>query len=104
MVDEGKTHYEGCWQERGHHDCARARIRALTEAVELLIAGIQDATAILTSPDLTTSLPNGTVISPNVTSFGLDRGEEFEDPVPWCHTCGARSSFTCTCGPTASNH
>ena len=29
MAIDGRTHYEGCWAERGHHDCAERRIAAL---------------------------------------------------------------------------
>jgi hypothetical protein len=29
MAIDGRTHYEGCWAERGHHDCANLRIAAL---------------------------------------------------------------------------
>lgn len=25
--DKGQTHYAGCWRERGHHNCAIARIK-----------------------------------------------------------------------------
>lgn len=27
--DQGKTHYEGCWQNRGHHNCAVVEISRL---------------------------------------------------------------------------
>lgn len=27
--DTGRTHYEGCWQNPGHHNCAVARVRQL---------------------------------------------------------------------------
>lgn len=29
--DTGRTHYEGCWRERGHHNCAVARVDELRE-------------------------------------------------------------------------
>lgn len=28
-MDRERTHWDGCWQERTHHDCALARIAAL---------------------------------------------------------------------------
>jgi hypothetical protein len=27
--DAGRTHYEGCWRERGHHNCAVAEVERL---------------------------------------------------------------------------
>lgn len=32
--DKGRTHWEGCWRERGHHNCAVAMVERLTQAQE----------------------------------------------------------------------
>jgi hypothetical protein len=29
-----QTHWRGCWQHRGHHDCAIARVRELEARAE----------------------------------------------------------------------
>jgi hypothetical protein len=34
MID-GQTHYDGCWESRGHHECAMAEIRRLREICKL---------------------------------------------------------------------
>jgi hypothetical protein len=36
MAIDGRTHYEGCWAERGHHDCANLRIAALEAQLKAL--------------------------------------------------------------------
>jgi hypothetical protein len=36
MAIDGRTHYEGCWAERGHHDCAERRIAALEAQLKAL--------------------------------------------------------------------
>lgn len=28
-MSDGQTHWEGCWAERGHHECAQQKIRDL---------------------------------------------------------------------------
>lgn len=40
--DEGQTHYEGCWRERGHHNCAVKRAEGLRDRVEQLKSGQKD--------------------------------------------------------------
>jgi hypothetical protein len=32
--DRGRTHYDGCWQNRGHHNCAVRRIHELQEKLQ----------------------------------------------------------------------
>ena len=32
--DTGKTHGEGCWKDRGHHNCAVAEIERLRAEIE----------------------------------------------------------------------
>lgn len=32
--DVGRTHYDGCWKDRGHHNCAVLHIATLTAEVE----------------------------------------------------------------------
>lgn len=52
-VDEGRTHWEGCYRVRGHHNCAvalvdslrAARPRSAVDAIEELRAGIGDPVA-----------------------------------------------------------
>jgi len=34
--DKGKTHYDGCWKERGHHNCAVSRIAELERQLETI--------------------------------------------------------------------
>lgn len=29
-ADQGSTHWDGCWRERGHHNCAVLQVDALT--------------------------------------------------------------------------
>lgn len=41
-VNPGQTHWEGCWQERGHHNCAVARVRELEAKVEELTHYLND--------------------------------------------------------------
>ena len=36
--DPGKTHYPGCWEDRGHHACAVAEIERLRAELERLRA------------------------------------------------------------------
>ena len=33
---DGRTHYSGCWRERGHHECAVALAEDLALALRLL--------------------------------------------------------------------
>ena len=33
-----QTHYEGCWETRGHHECAIAEIKRLQQVVSDLLA------------------------------------------------------------------
>lgn len=33
---DGRTHHAGCWDQRGHHDCAISRVRELEGANESL--------------------------------------------------------------------
>ncbi len=28
-ANDGQTHYEGCWQTRGHHECAKGEVDRL---------------------------------------------------------------------------
>lgn len=32
--DDGSTHWDGCWRERRHHNCAVGEIKRLREALE----------------------------------------------------------------------
>lgn len=32
-MSDGRTHYEGCWESRGHHDCAVAEIKRLRSLI-----------------------------------------------------------------------
>jgi len=34
--DTGRTHYEGCWRERGHHNCAVAYAEAAEARIQEL--------------------------------------------------------------------
>ena len=34
LLENSVTHYEGCWQDRGHHNCAIARVQELEARVE----------------------------------------------------------------------
>lgn len=36
--DAVRTHYEGCWQHRGHHNCAVALVRQLETEIARLRA------------------------------------------------------------------
>lgn len=45
--DEGQTHYDGCWKERGHHNCARNRIRILEAQMSALPTFTADDPAFL---------------------------------------------------------
>jgi len=31
--NDGRTHWEGCWAEQGHHNCAIAEVERLTAAL-----------------------------------------------------------------------
>lgn len=47
-IDRGRTHYEGCWRERGHHNCAIERIAVLeAEARTLRAKTLDDAGNVL---------------------------------------------------------
>jgi hypothetical protein len=37
--NNGQTHYEGCWRERGHHNCAVA----LVERLEKIVSDTEDS-------------------------------------------------------------
>lgn len=37
---DGRTHYDGCWNTAGHHDCARREIERLTAERDRLCEGI----------------------------------------------------------------
>lgn len=44
--DEGRTHWDGCWRERGHHKCAVAeadRLRAQLKGQKAGLAILEDA-------------------------------------------------------------
>ena len=32
--DPGQTHYDGCWRERGHHNCAMREVERLQNEVK----------------------------------------------------------------------
>ena len=33
----GATHYDGCWQHEGHHNCAVAKVRELEKELQELL-------------------------------------------------------------------
>jgi hypothetical protein len=41
--DRGKTHYDGCWQNRGHHNCAVRKIQELSKSINEGYKDIQKA-------------------------------------------------------------
>lgn len=45
--DAGQTHYDGCWKARGHHNCARNRIRVLEAQINALPTFTADDPAFL---------------------------------------------------------
>lgn len=45
--DTGHTHYDGCWRERGHHNCAVARLDEAEAEVTALQATVARLEAVL---------------------------------------------------------
>lgn len=43
--DPGKTHYHGCWRDRGHHNCAVHEILRLRNEVKGLVNAHKNADA-----------------------------------------------------------
>jgi hypothetical protein len=44
-MTDGRTHWEGCWQEAGHHDCATAALRKARAEVERLREAAEEVAA-----------------------------------------------------------
>jgi hypothetical protein len=44
-TDDGRTHYEGCWRDRGHHNCAAEMVERLRASNERLRAERDEARA-----------------------------------------------------------